>query len=174
MILRSNVQSANAISQLQTPFPTVLMAAAANGWDDIVRRLLPMMTKDNVIMFSNIKINYFLLNNTNALYLAARQKNPLVLKEILSSPKLSIETMNRITTDPEFPTVLMALCSQMGDWNSYINFILPKLSVENVCLKLETLDFQSQQPGERCDYDKRQSIIKLCFRRHCIQNNPKC
>ena len=80
-------------------------------------------------------MNYISSDDTNALYLAAQRDSPSVFLKLLqmSKPKLKTEIINRVTSNPMFPTILMLICNNKNqEWNKAFDLIAPKLNAKHV------------------------------------------
>ena len=79
-------------------------------------------------------MNYYCSDGTTALYLASKLENPDIFMQLISSPNISDDTINRSTSDPLYPTILMSLSKKDDQWKPAIDLLLPNLKSENVSL----------------------------------------
>ena len=77
-------------------------------------------------------MNYYSSDGTTALHLAAQLGNPDIFIKLISSTQISDDTINRLTSDPLYPTILLSLSRKDDKWNNAIDLLLPRLKSGNV------------------------------------------
>ena len=75
-------------------------------------------------------MNYHLSNGFSALHIAAKHGFKTIVLDLLQQDKLEYETLNRITTDEQVPTLL--LNAVLYGWTDVVDLIAEKLTPMHV------------------------------------------